>query len=164
MTRRRQQGPSLKRRVAYADVFGLILPARGISSLSVPTGHFLQPFAGAAGLADPLHCRGTRVKVGREGSQEMQKITDVKVLEDYKMVLTFADGTRGTVDLSRLAGKGVFAVWNDYDAFREARIGASGELEWGDQIDLCPDALYLQATGKKPEDIFPNLKQEPVHA
>jgi len=94
----------------------------------------------------------------------MNKITDVKVLEDYKLELTFADGTRGTVDLSHLVGKGVFALWKDHDVFREVRIGSSGELVWGEQIDLCPDALYLQATGQKPEDIFPNLKQEPVHA
>jgi len=94
----------------------------------------------------------------------MHKITDVKVLEDYKLELMFADGTRGTVDLSHLVGKGVFTLWNDYDAFREVRIGSSGELAWGEQIDLCPDALYLQATGQKPEGIFPNLKQEPVHA
>lgn len=94
----------------------------------------------------------------------MYKITDVKALEDYKLDLTFADGTRGTVDLSYLVGKGVFALWNDCGAFREVRIGSSGELVWGEEIDLCPDALYLQATGKKPEDIFPNLKQEPVHA
>ncbi len=94
----------------------------------------------------------------------MHKITEVKVLEDYRLELTFADGTQGTVDLSHLAGKGVFTLWNAYDTFREVRIGSSGELVWGEQIDLCPDALYLQATGKKPEDIFPNLKQEPVHA
>ena len=100
----------------------------------------------------------------REGSQEMHRITGVKVPKDYGLELTFVDGTRGTVDLSHLAGKGVFALWNDYDAFREVRIGPSGELVWGEQIDLCPDALYLQATGKKPEDIFPNLNQEPIHA
>jgi len=94
----------------------------------------------------------------------MHKITDAKVLEDYKLDLTFADGTRGAVDLSHLVGKGVFALWKDYAAFREVRIGSSGELVWGEQIDLCPDALYLRATGQKPEDIFPNLKQEPVHA
>ena len=94
----------------------------------------------------------------------MHKITDAKVLKDYKLDLTFADGTRGAVSLSHLPGKGVFTLWSDYDAFREARIGSSGELMWGEQIDLCPDALYLQVTGKKPEDIFPTLKQEPVRA
>ena len=94
----------------------------------------------------------------------MHKITNVEVLEDYRLELTFADGRRGTVDLSHLVGKGIFSLWNDYHAFREVRIGSSGELVWGEQIDLCPDALYLQATGQKPGDIFPSLKQKPVHA
>ena len=94
----------------------------------------------------------------------MHKVTAVKVLEDYRLNLVFADGKSGTVNLSHLVGKGIFALWNDYCAFREVRIGASGELAWGEEIDLCPDALYLQATGQKPEDIFPSLRQEPVHA
>jgi hypothetical protein len=44
------------------------------------------------------------------------------------------------------------------------KIGSSGELVWNDQIDLCPDALYLKVTGKKPEDIFPALRQEHANA
>ena len=94
----------------------------------------------------------------------MHKVTAVKVLEDYRLNLVFADGKRGTVNFSHLVGKGVFALWNDYRAFREVQIGASGELAWGEGIDLCPDVLYLQATGQKPEDIFPSLQQEPIHA
>ena len=94
----------------------------------------------------------------------MHKIINVKVLEDYRLELTFADGRRGTVDLSHLVGKGIFSLWSDYNVFREVRIGSSGELVWGEQIDLCPDALYLQTTGQNPEDIFPSLKQKPVHA
>ncbi len=43
-------------------------------------------------------------------------------------------------------------------AFNQVRIGSSGELVWDDRIDLCPDALYLKVTGKKPEDIFPALR------
>jgi hypothetical protein len=62
------------------------------------------------------------------------------------------------VDLSALAGKGVFSCWNDYDFFNKVSIGSSGELVWGNDVDLCPDSLYLQITGKRPEDIFPALK------
>ena len=94
----------------------------------------------------------------------MHKVTAVKVLEDYKLDLVFADGKRGMVDLSHLVGKGVFALWNDYRAFREVQIGTSGELIWSEEVDLCPDALYMQATGQKPEDVFPALRQEPIHA
>jgi hypothetical protein len=94
----------------------------------------------------------------------MHKITDVKALENYKLDITFADGKRGVVDLSHLVGKGVFALWRDYEAFRDVKIGPTGELAWGDQVDLCPDSLYLRITHQKPEDIFPHLKREPTHA
>jgi hypothetical protein len=94
----------------------------------------------------------------------MRKITRVEVLQDYRLELTFEDGTSGTADLSDLAGKGVFACWNDRAAFAQVRIGPSGELVWNDQVDLCPDALYLKVTGKKPEEVFPALRHEPARA
>jgi len=94
----------------------------------------------------------------------MHRITEVKVLANYQLHVAFNDGVCGTVDLSEMAGKGVFALWRDYRAFEQVRIGSSGELVWSDQIDLCPDALYLKVTGKKAEDVFPNLRREPIRA
>jgi hypothetical protein len=94
----------------------------------------------------------------------MRRINDVKFLGDYRLELVFDDGVTGIVDLSDLVGKGVFALWRDRAAFARVRIGNSGELIWDDQVDLCPDALYLKATGKKPEDLFPALRREPSHA
>ncbi len=87
----------------------------------------------------------------------MHKVTQVKVLQGYKLELLFDDGKSGVVDLSRLVGKGVFSIWNDYEVFKRVRIGESGELAWGEQIDLCPDSLYLQATGQRAEVVFPAL-------
>ncbi len=43
----------------------------------------------------------------------------------------------GDIDLSNLAGKGVFTLWNDYSAFQKVYIGKSGEIAWSDKIDLC---------------------------
>ncbi|MBM3132395.1 MAG: DUF2442 domain-containing protein [Chloroflexi bacterium] len=94
----------------------------------------------------------------------MKRVREVRVLGPYRLALTFDDGVSGTVDLSSLVGKGVFTVWRDYQAFESVRIGSSGELVWADQIDLCPNALYLKVTGKSPEDIFPNLRHETAHA
>ncbi len=94
----------------------------------------------------------------------MRKITHVKVLQAYRLELTFDDGTCGAVNLSYLVGEGVFALWRDRSAFEQVRIGSSGELVWGDRVDLCPDALYLKVTGKKPEEVFPVLRHEPSHA
>ena len=94
----------------------------------------------------------------------MRRVKEVNVLSEYRLGLAFDDGTRGTVDLSDLVGKGVFSLWHDYKAFAGVRIGTSGELVWSDEIDLCPDALYLKVTGKNPEDLFPALRREPAHA
>lgn len=94
----------------------------------------------------------------------MRKITNVKVLQTYRLELTFDDGTSGTVDVSHLTGKGVFACWNDPAVFAQVRVGSSGELVWADQVDLCPDTLYLKVTGKKPEELFPALRSESARA
>ena len=94
----------------------------------------------------------------------MHRILAVKVLEGFRLQLAFEDGVCGTVDLSDLAGKGVFALWFNREFFEGVRIGSSGELAWSDRIDLCPDSLYLKITGKKPEDVFPTLRCEPIYA
>jgi hypothetical protein len=91
-------------------------------------------------------------------------VAELKILPGYRLDLTFDDGVSGIVDLSHLPGKGVFESWRDPSFFEQVRIGAQGELLWGDLIDLCPDALYLKATGKSPEDIFPALSHHHTHA
>ncbi len=87
-----------------------------------------------------------------------------KVLDSYRVWLRFDDGIEGVVDLSSLVGKGVFAAWRDYEFFRRVGVGEYGSLSWPGELDLCPDALWLQITGKQPEDLFPNLKVLTIHA
>jgi hypothetical protein len=94
----------------------------------------------------------------------MRIITKARAMPDYCVDLTFDDGVSGIVDLSYLVGKGVFNAWRDPKVFEQVRIGTGGELAWGDQIDLCPDSLYLKATGMAPEDLFPVLRHEHTHA
>jgi hypothetical protein len=78
----------------------------------------------------------------------MKKITKVEIVRNYQVKLEYEDGKQGIVDLSHLAGKGVFALWNNYEAFKNVKIGSSGELVWNDQVDLCPDSLYLKITNQ----------------
>ena len=94
----------------------------------------------------------------------MHKIINVTVLENYKLKLEYDNGQQGIADLSHLVGKGVFALWNDYNAFRKVEIGSSGELLWSDQIDICPDSLYLKITNQEPEDLFPLLRRKAAYA
>ena len=89
----------------------------------------------------------------------MPKLTDLKALDHYRLWMRYDDGVEGVVDLSEFAGKGVFVGWNDYREFEKASIGAGGEITWGDDIDMCSDAMYLRITGKKPEELFPALNQ-----
>lgn len=92
------------------------------------------------------------------------KILEIRPLDNYKIWLKFANGTEGEVDLSHLAGKGVFTLWNNYENFKQVSIENGRSLTWSDEIDMDADSLYLKITGKKPEELFPALKEEPTHA
>jgi len=94
----------------------------------------------------------------------MPRALEVKPLENYQLWVKFSDGVEGVVDLSHLVGQGVFALWDDYEAFKRVHIGPRGELVWNDEVDLCPDAIYLKVTGKKPEELFPKLRELAQHA
>lgn len=90
----------------------------------------------------------------------MHRIVDITVLPGYRLRLTFEDGTKGVVDLSNRVGKGVFGPLKDESVFGDVRIGPSGGLSWGESVDLCPDALFLEVTGTAPDEVFPALKGE----
>ena len=90
----------------------------------------------------------------------MYKIIAVKPLPKYKIWIEFNDGTKGTVDLSQYAGRGVFKIWDEHGKFKKVRTTRSGEIRWPNNIDMCPDSLYLILTKKNPKDIFPNLGEK----
>jgi hypothetical protein len=92
------------------------------------------------------------------------KIFAADPLSDFRLRLRFADGTDRVVDLSDLAGVGVFQAWLEPGVFEQVTVTNYGSLAWPDELDLCPDSLYLRATGKEPEDIFPALKHSLAHA
>jgi hypothetical protein len=94
----------------------------------------------------------------------MLKLIEVRPLPGYRLHLRYADGVAGDVDLSSFVGKGVFCLWNDPKAFQNVSIGTGGELRWSDEVDMCADALYMQVTGKTPEEVFPGIGKAPVHA
>ena len=85
---------------------------------------------------------------------------DVKPLDAYRIWLRCSDGSAGVVDLSDLVGRGVFATWNDLQFFKEVRLGQAGVVAWGEDIELCPDALYMQLTGKPLEEVIPGLASQ----
>lgn len=92
------------------------------------------------------------------------KLLELAPREGYKLFLRFEDGACGEVDLSSFAGRGVFAAWLRPGFFEQVILTKDGHPEWPGEIDLCPDALYMRLTGKRPEDVFPALRQLHAHA
>ncbi len=80
---------------------------------------------------------------------------EVRALEPYRIWLRYDDGVEGEVDLSDLAGDGVFVAWLDHEFFSAVRLGSCDSIVWGDDLDLCGDALYMEITGMTPEEMFP---------
>jgi len=92
------------------------------------------------------------------------KITDAKPLDRFRVSLRFDDGASGTVDLSHLAGRGVFRAWLQEGVFEQLFISPIGALQWPGDLDLCSDSLYLQMVGKNAAEVFPILRHSPTHA
>jgi len=79
----------------------------------------------------------------------MHRIEEVKPLPSFRVWIKFSDGVEGVVDLSELIGKGVFSKWSDKEYFNSVYINSeSHTITWPGGIDLCPDVLYAEITGK----------------
>ncbi len=79
----------------------------------------------------------------------MVRITSAKAEAGYVLWLSFTDGSEGRVNLAHLVGRGVFAAWNDVRNFEQVRVDPKTRTVcWPGDIDLDPDVLYAQATGK----------------
>ncbi len=94
----------------------------------------------------------------------LKKAVQAIPLDGFRLWLKYADSIEGTVDLSDLAGRGVFEPWSGRKVFEAVTVNESGAIVWPGDIDLCPDALYLRLTGRPAEEIFPGLKRAPVDA
>lgn len=82
------------------------------------------------------------------------KVTKVKALDEFRLEVTFNDGTHGIADLANdLTGalaplRG--AVWTD------AHV-QHGAVVWNDQLDLAPEFIYARA-----HELEPPKSQEQV--
>ena len=95
----------------------------------------------------------------------MIKIIEANTLDNHRLRLKFSDGVEGVVDLSDLAGQGVFAAWNDPAFFEQVQISSMGRgLEWANEIDLCADSLYMSVTSQTAQQLFPKLAHEEMRA
>ncbi len=88
----------------------------------------------------------------------------VEPREGFSIWIQFHDGEQGVIDLTHLSGIGMFKSWEDRKFFESVEINSFGEVAWGDEIDLCPDSLYLELTGKPIEEVMTGLVKAKISA
>lgn len=73
----------------------------------------------------------------------MNRVVSVQPLAGYRIWLCFEDGLEGEIDLSDLAGRGVFAQWERPGEFERVYVDSdAGTVAWPGEVDLCPVTLY----------------------
>lgn len=92
------------------------------------------------------------------------KITEAKFVDRFHVLVRFNEGVSGVIDLSHLAGRGVFRAWEQAGVFEQLSVSPEGALQWPGELDLCPDSLYLQLVGKSAAAVFPAIHDPVVHA
>ncbi len=101
---------------------------------------------------------------GRFTYNVMVKTVFVQALPNHRIFIRFGDGDEGEVDLSEFAGKGVFSAWDDASLFEQVHIGEHRQICWNDDIELCPDTIYMKLTGKTLQQYFAMPDSQPAHA
>ncbi len=81
----------------------------------------------------------------------MISINKARYIENYKVHFVFSDGIEAEIDLSHYCKKpGIFKMLNNIDFFRDFSINeVLGTIVWKNGLDISPESLYFQATGKK---------------
>ena len=77
----------------------------------------------------------------------MIRPTTVEARDGHRIWLRYSDGTSGEIDLSHLDGVGVFKAWDEPGCFEQVRIAPHRAIVWDEDIELCPDALYMELAG-----------------
>ena len=78
------------------------------------------------------------------------RVMAVEARSGFRIWVRFQDGTEGEVDLSDVAGRGVFRRWTDHPGeFAEVTVDpVSGAPTWPGGLDVAPDRLYEEVAGQ----------------
>lgn len=72
---------------------------------------------------------------------KMKEIKEVKVLPEYRLLLTFENNEKRIKDMKPYLEKGIFKQLKNKDFFNKVKI-AFGTISWGEELDICADSLY----------------------
>ena len=89
---------------------------------------------------------------------------EVEPRDGFRIWVKFDDGVSGEIDLSHLAGKGVFKAWDDPEFFKGVYVSPYRAIAWSEELDICPDTAYMEVTGLTAEEMFPEFFKAPTGA
>ncbi len=75
-------------------------------------------------------------------------ITRVKPLDDYKLLLRFANGEEKVFDVSPYLNVGKFAELRDISLFRSVVVKFDS-IEWANHLDIDPEFLYEKSVNSQ---------------
>jgi len=78
------------------------------------------------------------------GEALLPRVKTVVPKEDYTLLLSFNNGEQRLFDAKPLLSYPVFGALRDPDFFRLVKP-AYGTVLWPDDIDYCPDTLYVES-------------------
>ena len=75
-------------------------------------------------------------------------VVSAEYLEDYKLMIWFADGKSGVVDFTKYIRKsGIFVKLAKVENFKRFTVNQElGVITWYGEIDIAPETLYSEAT------------------
>ena len=75
-------------------------------------------------------------------------VTEATYSGKYQIDIRFADGSSGKVDFTKYLEEGtVLAKLKDLAVFKNFGV-KYGTIVWGEDLDIAPETLYVEATGK----------------
>lgn len=78
--------------------------------------------------------------------EQLVDITGVEVIGEYRLRLTFEDGTVGDVDFPGRDWRGVFEPLRDPQYFARVTVDReAGTIAWPNGLDMAPEPLYAEA-------------------
>ena len=78
------------------------------------------------------------------GSPLGPRVTDVIPADDYMLYLTFTSGEKRVFDAKPLLEMAIFEPLVNKSFFQSVKV-AYGSVMWPQDIDYCPDTLYMES-------------------
>ncbi|MBL7691166.1 MAG: DUF2442 domain-containing protein [Flavipsychrobacter sp.] len=81
------------------------------------------------------------------------KAKEVRAVGEYKIFVTFEDGTSGVVDLNDLVQHGIFQSLKVGDAFGKVYTDGTA-IAWSDELEIDADNIYAELKHANPSQLL----------